>query len=411
MGGVFQMREPYGSMKLKCRGVAFEVPGLNVVAQPWSVGAVTRMIKTQLTMSQCIEKELGAESSVIEGRITGRSWRRACAKALLRAGASSTLAGQRMHTSGSNAEYYGTETAALFSKETNYADVAVGAAPVYEEGFSVIVDAVSAACRKEVQTLQRAVAAQHTESANSYVVAEQQTSSDMRRYASQVRAKINSAIRERETSGGLVAESAASVPEQHDGSSSLADSACRGGRGSRGSTSDVAIVKSAGELEMDAFQAGVTAYHWPAAVTRLFNSAVEKYGGLWNVTQSQLEAEFPRNIPGHFAGRTDALFKEKLKVLRKAARKRGEGPTQNNGKKRYGGKRHADCAHPVAVSLESARENRRHRMLVLRQRRDAARQASSGDDPRSLVECAADSLSGTEVRLVAFCIGELLCIA
>ena len=104
-----------GSSFVPCRGVAFEVPGMQCVVQPWTVNGVTNMIKTQIRQAHAIERELGSDDAAIKGRITGRSWRRACAKALLRAGASQERAGQRMHCTGTNAAYYGTEESALFS--------------------------------------------------------------------------------------------------------------------------------------------------------------------------------------------------------------------------------------------------------------------------------------------------------
>ena len=103
-----------GSSFVPCRGVAFEVPGMQCVVQPWTVKGVTNMIKTQIRQAHAIERELGSDDAAIKGRITGRSWRRACAKALLRAGASQERAGQRMHCTGTNATYYGTEESGLF---------------------------------------------------------------------------------------------------------------------------------------------------------------------------------------------------------------------------------------------------------------------------------------------------------
>ena len=90
------------------------------------------------------------------------------------------------------------------------------------------------------------------------------------------------------------------------------------------------VMISAGELEMSSWQAGKFK-RFPEEAQAVFDRAIAKFGGLWNVVVSQLEDEFPPSLPGYFAGRAPGLFKEKMKAMRNAARKAGNHPTASGG--------------------------------------------------------------------------------
>ena len=97
---------------------------------------------------------MGSDDAAIKDRITGRSWRRACTKTLLRAGATQERAGQRMHCTGSNAAYYGTEESVLFSSTTNFADVTRGQGVVMDDSYGVMVMTLRGVCRSEIKDLE-----------------------------------------------------------------------------------------------------------------------------------------------------------------------------------------------------------------------------------------------------------------
>ena len=122
---------------------------------------------------------------------------------------------------------------------------------------------------------------------------------------------------------------------RHDGvdESNADPSACRAGAATAAPIGDVMV--SAGELEMDSWQAGKFK-RFPEEVQAVFDRAIVKFGGLWNVVTSQLKDEFPPSLPGVFAGRATCLFKRKLKAMRDAARKAGNHPTASDNYKLRG---------------------------------------------------------------------------
>ena len=113
----------------------------------------------------------------------------------------------------------------------------------------------------------------------------------------------------------------------------LPPSACRAGTAIAAPIGDVVV--SAGELEMNSWQAGKFK-RFPGKVQAVFDRAIAKFGWLWNVVTSQLEGEFPPLLPVFFAGRASGLFKENLKAMRDAARKTGDHPTASDNYKLRG---------------------------------------------------------------------------
>ena len=285
-----------GSSFVPCRGVAFEVPGMQCVVQPWTVNGVTNMIKTQIRQAHAIERELGSDDAAIKGRITGRSWRRACAKALLRAGASQERAGQRMHCTGTNAAYYGTEESALFSPTTNFADVARGHGVVTDDSYGAMVSALRDVCRSEIKDLERLVAEDRLNGSGTYGAAESAARADMAEHVASITKGVYNRL-EVDTANG------SDRVVEHD----AAPSGCIAGTATAAPISDVMM--SAGELEMSSWQAGKFK-RFPEEAQAVFDRAIAKFGGLWNVVVSQLEDEFPPSLPGYFAGRAPGLFKE-----------------------------------------------------------------------------------------------------
>ena len=367
-----------GSSFVPCRGVAFEVPGMQCVVQPWTVKGVTNMIKTQIRQAHAIERELGSDDAAIKGRITGRSWRRACAKALLRAGASQERAGQRMQCTGTNAAYYGTEESALFSSTTNFADVARGHGVVTDDSYGAMVSALRDVCRSEIKDLERLVAEDRLNGSGTYGAAESAARADMAEHVASITKGVYNRL-EVDTANG------SDRVVEHD----AAPSGCIAGTATAAPIGDVMI--SAGELEMSSWQAGKFK-RFPEEAQAVFDRAIAKFGGLWNVVVSQLEDEFPPSLPGYFAGRAPGLFKEKMKAMRNAARKAGNHPTASDNYKLrgWGGAAQKAAAAPrrrpvgqprtvLAVPLSPvnvAREARRVRLQKMHLRREARAQSA-----------------------------------
>ena len=367
------------------------------------------MIKSQVRQAQAIERELGSDNTAIKGRITGRSWRRACAKALLRAGASQERAGQRMHCTGTNAAYYGTEEGALFGSTTNFADVARGHGVVTDDSYGAMVSALRNVCRSEIKDHERLVVEDRLNGSCTYSAAESAARADMAEHVSSTTKGVYSRLEVDTANGrdGVVEHNAA-------------PSACRAGTATAAPIGDVVI--SAGELEMSSWQAGKFK-RFPEEVQAAFDRAIAKFGGVWNVVTSQLEDEFPPSLPGFFAGRAPGLFKEKLTGMRDAARKAGNHPAaSDNCKLRgWGGAAKKTAAAPrrrpvgqprtvLAVPLspaDVAREARRVRLQKMHLRREAraqsacARTAQGQRSTRSVLG-ARRRLRRCRARLVGF---------
>ena len=237
-------------------------------------------------------------------------------------GASQERAGQRMHCTGTNAAYYGTEESALFSPTTNFADVARGHGVVTDDSYGAMVSALRDVCRSEIKDLERLVAEDRLNGSGTYGAAESAARADMAEHVASITKGVFNRL-EVDTANG------SDRVVEHD----AAPSGCIAGTATAAPISDV--VMSAGELEMSSWQAGKFK-RFPEEAQAVFDRAIAKFGGLWNVVVSQLEDEFPPSLPGFFAGRATCLFRRKLKAMRDAARKAGNHPTASDNYKLRG---------------------------------------------------------------------------